>query len=89
MKSEVVSSGTTASSKSATASSEVQAVQIQVPVLVQTGKGQRLASRGEWMITEADGTVRVLSDELFRMQTLRQQLTQMVIRGRWLGAKRS
>jgi hypothetical protein len=70
------------------ASSEVQAVQVHSPILVETGKGQRLAGRGEWLITEADGTVRVLSDELFRMQTLRQQLTQLVVRSHWRGAKR-
>jgi hypothetical protein len=67
---------------------EVQAVQVEQPVLVHTDEGQRLAGRGEWLVTDSDGTVRVLSNDVFRFEALHQQLLQLVVRSPWGHGKR-
>ncbi|MGE0606417.1 MAG: hypothetical protein AB7O62_04755 [Pirellulales bacterium] len=64
------------------ASGELQAVQVDRPIMVHTRQGDRLARVGEWLVTDPDGTVRVLTDQKFRMQTLHQQLSQLLTRSR-------
>jgi hypothetical protein len=60
---------------------EVKAVQLDRPVLVKTREGEHMATAGEWLVTEADGTVQVHSDRAFRLHALRQQLVRMLAAG--------
>jgi hypothetical protein len=60
---------------------EVKAVQVDRAVLVKTRAGEQMAMTGEWLVTEADGTVQVFSDRAFRLQALRQQLVRMLAAG--------
>ena len=61
-------------------SSEVKAVQVERPIVVQTRQGEQLASPGQWLVTEPDGATHVYTDAMFRMQTLREQLLRMIQR---------
>jgi hypothetical protein len=60
---------------------EIKAVQLERSTIVRTAQGDQHARAGQWLVTEADGTVRIVSDEVFRMETLRSQLLQMIQRG--------
>jgi hypothetical protein len=61
---------------------ELQAVQLERHALVETSRGRVQAFAGQWLVTEPDGTVRVLTDEAFRWQMLHHQLSQLVVRNR-------
>jgi hypothetical protein len=60
---------------------EVKAVQVDRPQWVTTRDGTQFASVGQWLVTEADGSVQVYSDRAFRLQALRQQLLRMLAGG--------
>jgi len=66
---------------------EIKAVQIERSAIVRTAQGDQHARAGQWLVTEADGTVRIVSDEVFRMETLRSQLLQMIQRGQRRGKR--
>lgn len=73
----------------APSSGEVQAVQVHRPTVVRTRQGETLARVGEWLVKDSDGTVRVFSDQMFRMQALHQQLSQLIGRTQRRSSKAS
>lgn len=66
---------------------EIKAVQLERSAIVRTAQGDQHARAGQWLVTEADGTVRIVSDEVFRMETLRNQLLQMIQSGQRRGKR--
>lgn len=61
---------------------------IEQPALAPAGQTRRLADRDEWLVTDGDGAVRVMTGDVFRDETLHQQLLQMVVRSHWVSGKR-
>lgn len=68
---------------------EVKAVQVERSVVVQTPRGECLATPGQWLVTHPDGSVRVVTDQVFRLQTLRQELLQVILRNQTKARKRA
>ena len=60
---------------------EVQAIQLDRGRLVETEHGLVQGQAGQWLVTQPDGRVQLVSDEVFRWQMLRHQLTQMILKG--------
>ena len=62
--------------------------QVEQAEFAPAGQGRRLTGRDEWLVTAGDGTVRVLSGNVFRDEALHQQLLQLVVRSHWGQGKR-
>lgn len=66
---------------------ELKAVQLERPAIVRTAQGEQHARAGQWLVTDADGSVRIVSDDVFRLETLRQELLQVILRGQRRGKR--